>query len=623
MKSIPTLLLLCLFAGRTWGETFHNPILVGADPSCQAYNGYYYFMHTDGGLNVRRTAQIAGTGGLGIATAVSVFSPAAPYDQGIIAPEIKYINGNWYIYYSAGTVNDSGDISHRMFCLRANTADPQGSYTLMGKVYDPGNDLWAIDGNVLQKEDGSLYFVWCGRSANVIGPNRIYIAPMSNPWTINGPRILISNPTYSWENGINEAPTFINRNGKIFLLFSANCSCADNYCLGQLVNTNGNVLNPGAWVKKTVPIFQSYSGADGAVYAPGSCIFTKSPNQVEDWIIYHTARFQGSGFNREIHAQKFTWNVDDSPNLGHPIPTGVAITVPFADIIIDNTNAVVVGTNWSTGTTSTNKFGLNYRFSAQGSGMNYVQYIPDIPTAGLYQVFAWYPQGMNRTTNAPYVIHYNGGSQTVYLNQQSNGGQWNLLGQFNFAVGTNADVKVTDALPDSPKVVLADAVKFVYVQPPGIVTQPQSQIAKVGTNVTFSVSATGSAPLSYQWRLNGSNVITTTTNSYTLANVQANQAGNYSVLVTNAAGAVLSSNAMLTVTLPQPAHIDSFTLTTGGQVQINASGERGSSYIIQNSSNLAVWMDIATVINTNGAFQYSIEADTNIPRSFYRTRLGP
>src|SRR5262245_26058989 len=140
MKPIHTLLFLCLMASRALAETFHNPILVGADPSCQAYNGYYYYMHTDGGLNVRRASQIAGTGGLGTSASVSVFTPPAPYDQGIIAPELKYINGEWYIYYSAGTLNDPGDISHRMFCLKANTANPQGSYTFMGKVYDPAMD---------------------------------------------------------------------------------------------------------------------------------------------------------------------------------------------------------------------------------------------------------------------------------------------------------------------------------------------------------------------------------------------------------------------------------------------------------------------------------------------------
>jgi len=45
------------------------------------------------------------------------------------------------------------------------------------------------------------------------------------------------------------------------------------------------------------------------------------------------------------------------------------------------------------------------------------------------------------------------------------------------------------------------------LQPPGITSQPLSQTASAGTNVTFTVGATGSNPLSYQWRLGGSNII--------------------------------------------------------------------------------------------------------------------
>lgn len=139
-----------------------------------------------------------------------------------------------------------------------------------------------------------------------------------------------------------------------------------------------------------------------------------------------------------------------------------------SDLILDNTSAIVVGT-WSTGTSSPDKYGLDYRFASQGAGANYLQYIPLIPEVGPYQVFAWYPQGTNRTTNAPYVIHFNSGLQTVYVNQQTNGGQWNLLGKYIFTAGTNGDVKITDGFPDAGKVVIADAVKFVYATP----TAPQ------------------------------------------------------------------------------------------------------------------------------------------------------
>ena len=89
---------------------------------------------------------------------------------------------------------------------------------------------------------------------------------------------------------------------------------------------------------------------------------------------------------------------------------------------------------------------------------------------------------------------------------------------------------------------------------PTIVTHPQSQTATVGSNVTLTVSATGSIPLSYQWLVNGTTLTGATASSLTLTNVQMNQAGNYSVVVSNSAGSASSSNALLTVVLP-PASV--------------------------------------------------------------------
>ena len=83
--------------------------------------------------------------------------------------------------------------------------------------------------------------------------------------------------------------------------------------------------------------------------------------------------------------------------------------------------------------------------------------------------------------------------------------------------------------------------------PPFIVNQPVSQATVVGGSATFSVTAGGSQPLSYQWRLEGNALSGATGSVLNLSNVQLTDAGNYSVVVTNAFGTVTSSNASLTV----------------------------------------------------------------------------
>ena len=82
---------------------------------------------------------------------------------------------------------------------------------------------------------------------------------------------------------------------------------------------------------------------------------------------------------------------------------------------------------------------------------------------------------------------------------------------------------------------------------PSITTQPKSQTVNEGSSVTFSVTATGTAPLSYQWKKNGSNISGATKSSYTISSTKTSDAGSYTVTVSNSAGSVTSSAATLTV----------------------------------------------------------------------------
>ncbi len=85
---------------------------------------------------------------------------------------------------------------------------------------------------------------------------------------------------------------------------------------------------------------------------------------------------------------------------------------------------------------------------------------------------------------------------------------------------------------------------------PAITTQPASQTVTAGTNVMFSATATGTAPLAYQWNFNGAAIAGATSASYAINNTQAANAGNYTVTVSNRAGSVTSSTATLTVNAP-------------------------------------------------------------------------
>ena len=120
------------------------------------------------------------------------------------------------------------------------------------------------------------------------------------------------------------------------------------------------------------------------------------------------------------------------------------------------------------------------------------------------------------------------------------------------------------SVSESVTITILDAAPPV---PPIIVTQPQSQSVFAGADVTFSVEATGTPPLTYRWQRDGTTIAVTTNALLELFNVQTNQAGLYSVLVTNVAGFAVSSDALLEV-LPAPFTNRPPSFTTGPDITV-------------------------------------------------------
>ena len=86
--------------------------------------------------------------------------------------------------------------------------------------------------------------------------------------------------------------------------------------------------------------------------------------------------------------------------------------------------------------------------------------------------------------------------------------------------------------------------------PPTITSQPTNETVYVGQAATFSVAASGTPPLSYQWTFDTTNIVGATNATLMLPDIQPTNAGNYAVIVSNSVESVLSSNAVLTVSMP-------------------------------------------------------------------------
>ena len=325
-------------------STFTNPIVSSrpaGDPWVIRHGGYYYFTATlapDSGLWVWRSRTLTG---LDSGTKVKVWSAPArgPMSRQIWAPELHFVDGRWYLYFTA---SDGVDANHRHYVLASRGDDPLGAYEAPVRV-DPAFEHYAIDGSLLRMPDGRLFFMYCAGG--------VYIAPMSGPTRVSGPGVRILAGSEPWEHGWRltdgrwvqdagywvEAPEALIHDGRIFVAYSAGHTATPHYYLGLLELTGRDPLDPAAWTKRREPIFAPYSGADGAVYTPGHNSFTTSPDGRESWIVYH-ARDGGpdsTGGNdhspRTVRAQRFTWRPDGTPDLGHPIPSGVRLRKPSGE----------------------------------------------------------------------------------------------------------------------------------------------------------------------------------------------------------------------------------------------------------------------------------------------------
>jgi Phosphoesterase family/Putative Ig domain/Abnormal spindle-like microcephaly-assoc'd, ASPM-SPD-2-Hydin/Immunoglobulin domain len=107
---------------------------------------------------------------------------------------------------------------------------------------------------------------------------------------------------------------------------------------------------------------------------------------------------------------------------------------------------------------------------------------------------------------------------------------------------------------------------------PSITTQPANQTVTAGQTATFSVAATGTAPLSYQWNKNGSTITGATSSSYTTpATTSSDSGSSFAVVVSNSAGSVTSNTATLTVNAVAPAVSFSPTSLTFGNQTVGTS----------------------------------------------------
>jgi hypothetical protein len=147
--------------------------------------------------------------------------------------------------------------------------------------------------------------------------------------------------------------------------------------------------------------------------------------------------------------------------------------------------------------------------------------------------------------------------------------------------------------------------------------EPGNQTVDVGSSAFLSAGVHGSEPLSCQWKFNGHDIAGAIGDIYVISSTTTNDAGVYSIVVTNASGVITSSNALLTVTLPS---FQALTRISNGLVQLRFTGSPSTYYWIERTTNLVDWTPLTNLFSTNGILDFVDRSATNLEKGFYRTR---
>ncbi|WP_371530739.1 glycoside hydrolase family 43 protein [Streptomyces sp. NBC_01283] len=327
LAAAPALAQAPAHAASRRAAAYRNPLVEQrADPHIHRHtDGHYYFTATSPEYDriiLRRSRTLTG---LTRADESVIWRRHTSGDMAahIWAPELHHINGKWYIYFAAAPADDVWKI--RIWVLENSNPNPfKGSWTEKGQLTTAW-DTFSLDATTFTYR-GSRYLAWAQYEPGMDNNTGVFLSRMANPWTLTGPQIRLSTPEYDWECvgfKVNEGPSVIQRNGRVFLSYSA--SATDfNYCMGLLTaDARDDLMDPASWSKSPTPVFTSNDTTKQ--YGPGHNCFTVAEDGRTDVLVYHARQYKdivGDPLhdpNRHTRIQKLGWKADGTPDFGVPV----------------------------------------------------------------------------------------------------------------------------------------------------------------------------------------------------------------------------------------------------------------------------------------------------------------
>jgi hypothetical protein len=344
-------------------------------------------------------------------------------------------------------------------------------------------------------------------------------------------------------------------------------------------------------------------------------------------------------------------NIARGPAANHTLIIGQAVPAP---VIIDEpqSQSAKAGDPVAFSVVATNQQPLSYQWIKNGAAIagatgSAISFIADLASGGDYSVVIsspWdsvtsstatlcillpplitgQPEDQNAAVGSSAVFDVSvSGTPPFYYQWFCNDSAIPGATLMNYSIdavqATNAGTYYVQVTNDQGTVSSSKAALTVFYSAPGILQQPSNQRSGEGGSATFNVLAGGSPPLAYQWRFNQGALSGATHQGLTLSGITTNDAGSYSVLVSNPACSVTSAVATLTVVIAPRLGLQ----VSSGLPQLSLYGSPGGAYHVQYSTNLAGndWTEFWTIpdLSTNPNLFSEPGLATNAAR-FYRAR---
>jgi arabinoxylan arabinofuranohydrolase len=460
------------------------------------------------------------------------------------APDAAYKDGTYYLYFP------HKDASGQWRIGVATSLRPEGPFTDVGN-YIQGTSF--IDPTCFIDDDGEAYLYWGYHKVAKLKSNMIELA--------ESPRTVDYGTT-----GFQEGVYMHKRNGMYYFSWSR----WQSPDAGGHYSTGTSPYGPFTYRGKMA------SGPPGAQDHHSIIEYCG-----QSYYFYHVGNYNGgSGNRRNTCVEYLTYNPDGTiqPIIYTTNGVGINVCAPW------RVPGVIQTEGWSNMSgvqrTNTSDVGGGMHVSAIDDG-DWAEYAVDLLVPGDYQL----DLRVAGNATAGRVTITSGGQTNISVPIPATGGwqTWTTVSsnfvfdaagprtmRLNFG-GGNFNLNWLALTPVDTNA------------PPVILAQPVNRSVSVGSTATFSVTATGTTPLSYQWLFNALTPVGGNNASLNLTSLAVSNSGNYTVVISNSVGSVTSAVAVLTVTNPPPPgtavriEAENYELMSGIQVQATTDAGGGSN----------------------------------------------